>query len=115
MSPALSSALLLAGSSCFMVVAWYAHLKFTHLPLWKVILASWAVAFFEYCLQVPGNRIGHQVFTAAQLRILAELFTLSAFIIFSVFVLKEPMNGNYVVAFGLVAMATWFAVSGPFR
>ncbi|MCA2961565.1 MAG: DMT family protein [Silvanigrellales bacterium] len=115
MNPALLAALLLLGSSCFMVVAWYAHLKFTHLPLWQVILGSWAIAFFEYCLQVPGNRIGHQVFSAAQLRIIAELFTLAAFIIFSLFVLKEPMNGNYAVAFGLVVVAVWFAVAGPFR
>jgi uncharacterized protein len=115
MSIGITAILLLLGSSCIMVVAWYAHLKFTHLPLWQVILASWAVAFFEYCLQVPGNRLGHQIFSAPQLRIIAELFTLAAFILFSIFVLKEPMNGNYVVSFGLVIVATWFAVAGPFR
>jgi uncharacterized protein len=114
-NPTLVSLLLLAGSSVFMVVAWYGHLKFPHLPLWQVILGSWAFALLEYVLQVPGNRIGHTVMSAAQLRIFAEFFTLSAFVLFSVFVLKEPMNGNYVVSIGLVLIAVWFAVLGPFK
>src|SRR5690606_37381292 len=74
---------LLALSSCFMVAAWYAHLKFKSLPLWMVIVGSWLIALFEYCFQVPGNRIGHSVMSAAQLRIVAEAFTMIAFIGFS--------------------------------
>jgi uncharacterized protein (DUF486 family) len=106
---------LLGASSLFMTIAWYAHLKFKHLPLWLVILASWFVAFFEYVLQVPANRIGHSVMDAAQLRIIAEFFTLTAFILFSVFYLKEPMTGNYITSFVLVLAAVYFAFWGPFK
>jgi uncharacterized protein (DUF486 family) len=105
---------LLFASSAFMTVAWYAHLKFKNLPLWLVILASWFIALFEYMLQVPANRIGHSVMPAAQLRVIAEFFTLTCFIVFSVFYLKEPMTMNYVVSFALVMAAVYFAFWGPF-
>jgi uncharacterized protein (DUF486 family) len=108
------SVVLLFLSSAFMTVAWYAHLKFKGLPLWIVILGSWFIALFEYMLQVPANRIGHAVMPAAQLRIIAEFFTLACFIAFSVFYLKEPMTMNYVVSFALVLGAVYFAFWGPF-
>jgi uncharacterized protein (DUF486 family) len=106
---------LLFASSSFMMVAWYAHLKFKHLPLWLVILGSWLIALFEYMLQVPGNRIGHSVMSAAQLRVVAEFFTLLVFIVFSVFYLKEPVTLNYLISFSLILGAVYFAFWGPFR
>lgn len=112
--PAVTSVILLALSSCFMTIAWYGHLRFTSWPLWQTILGSWCIAFLEYCLQVPGNRIGHTVMHAAQLRIIAEFFTLTAFIAFSLLYLKEPFSWNYAVSFALVLGAVWFAVAGPF-
>jgi uncharacterized protein len=112
---AVVSLTLLAASSAFMIVAWYAHLRFSSAPLWKAILMSWAIAFFEYVLQVPGNRIGHRVFSAAQLRIFSELFTLVSFAFFSILVLKESMNTNILVSFALMFLAVGIAVFGPFK
>jgi uncharacterized protein len=106
---------LLAGSSVFMTIAWYAHLKFKDLPIGKAIFFSWLVAFVEYVLQVPGNRIGHSVYSAAQLRIFAEFFTLLSFVFFSIFVLGEKMTTNLWISFGLVLAAVYFAVLGPFK
>ena len=80
---------LLVASNLFMTVAWYGHLKFKAQPLIKVSLVSWAIAFFEYCLQVPANRIGHGIFSAPQLKILQEAITFAAFTVFSWFYLKE--------------------------
>jgi uncharacterized protein len=113
--PALSSLALLAFSSAIMIVAWYAHLNFSTAPLWKAILGSWLIAFFEYSLQVPANRIGHRVFSAAQLRVFAELFTLIAFAVFSTTYLKEPLSTNSIVSFVLVFLAVVVAVMGPFK
>lgn len=106
---------LLALSSVFMTVAWYAHLKFKTLPLWQVILGSWLIAFAEYCFQVPGNRIGHSVMSAAQLRIIAEVFTLMAFAVFSVVYLKESFGLNHLASFVCLLLAVYFAVAGPFN
>jgi len=91
-----------------MTFAWYGHLKFKDVPLWKVILISWGIAFFEYCLQVPANRIGHDNFSAAQLKIMQEVITLIVFAGFSVFYLKESIRWNYIVAFALIVLATFF-------
>lgn len=115
MSPYLLSSLMLCASSCVMVVAWYGHLKCSHYPLWLMILVSWGIAFFEYALQVPANRIGHQVMTAAQLRVIAEFFTLTAFSIFSIIVLKEPINGNIVISFLMIFGAVYISLFGPFK
>lgn len=103
--------ILLAISNAFMTIAWYGHLKFTSKPLWLVILASWAIAFFEYCFQVPANRLGYESgnFTATQLKIVAEVFSLTAFLIFSFTYLGEPIKWNYVVSFVLVLGAVVFA------
>ncbi|NBX17475.1 MAG: hypothetical protein EBR09_08940 [Proteobacteria bacterium] len=115
MSPIFISVFLLALSCSVMTVAWYAHLRFKELPLWIAVLGSWLIALFEYALQVPANRIGHGVLTAAQLRIIAEFFTLSSFIGFSVFYLREPMSLNYLVSFGLIFAAVIIAFWGPFK
>jgi hypothetical protein len=86
--------LLLIASNVFMTFAWYGHLKFKDSPLWIVILASWGIAFFEYCLQVPANRWGHGRFTAPQLKILQEVITLAVFCLFSAWYLKEHLRWN---------------------
>jgi len=92
-----------------MTFAWYGHLKFKDVPLWKAILVSWMIAFVEYCFQVPANRWGHLYFSAAQLKIIQEAITLSVFIVFSVLYLKEAFKWNYAISFGLIAAAVFFA------
>lgn len=100
--PVLTIGLLIA-SNVFMTFAWYGHLKYKAAPLLFVILISWGIAFFEYVLQVPANRIGHGTFNAAQLKTIQEVITLSVFAIFSVFYLKEPLGWNHALGFGLIA------------
>lgn len=99
---------LLTLSNIFMTFAWYGHLKFRSSPLWIVILVSWGIAFFEYCLQVPANRIGYGQFSGAQLKIIQEVITLSVFAVFSVLYLGEKMRWNYVVGFALMILAVFF-------
>ncbi|MBH0178565.1 MAG: DMT family protein [Nitrospira sp.] len=99
--------ILLTISNIFMTFAWYGHLKYKDSPLWIVIPASWGIAFFEYCLQVPANRIGHYEFTAAQLKTIQEVITLVVFCIFSVLYLKEPLKWNYVVGFSMMIGAVF--------
>jgi uncharacterized protein (DUF486 family) len=101
--------LLLVASNVFMTVAWYGHLRFRGVALWKVILASWGIAFFEYCLQVPANRFGYGRFTAYQLKLLQEVITLVVFMAFSALWLGEPPRWNFLVAFLLVIAAVGFA------
>jgi uncharacterized protein (DUF486 family) len=98
---------LLLGSNIFMTVAWYGHLKFTNRPLWLVIAASWGIAFFEYCLQVPANRWGHAVYSAPQLKGMQEIITLLVFAGFSVWYLGEPIRWNHVAGFALIVMAAF--------
>lgn len=101
--------ILLTISNVFMTVAWYGHLRFKSSPLWAAILASWLIAFVEYCFQVPANRIGHmQGFTGAQLKTIQEVITLVVFSIFSVVYLKEPLRWNYIVGFALILAAVVF-------
>ncbi len=100
---------LLLASNIFMTFAWYGHLKYKDVALWKVILVSWGIAFFEYCLQVPANRIGHATFSAAQLKIIQEVLTLVVFAVFSIFYLKEGLKWNYVVSFFFILVAVFFA------
>lgn len=107
-SPAVLPILLLLASNVFMTVAWYGHLKYTSTPLWTVVLVSWGIAFFEYCLAVPANRIGHEVYSAAQLKTIQEVITLVVFAGFSVFVLKESLGWNHLVGFGLIAAGAAF-------
>ena len=106
--------LLLICSNVFMTLAWYGHLKmaemkwFQHLPLIGVILISWGIAFFEYCLQVPANRFGHAVFSATQLKVMQEVITLIVFAFFSVMYLKEKFKWNYFVGFIFLLLAVFF-------
>ncbi len=99
---------LLIGSNIFMTFAWYGHLKFPDVPLWKAILASWAIAFFEYCLQVPANRWGYGEFNGAQLKVIQEIVTLSVFAGFATLYLGEPLRWNYLGAAACMAGAAWF-------
>lgn len=100
--------ILLTISNVFMTFAWYGHLKFKGAALWIVILASWGIALFEYCFQVPANRIGHEFFTAAQLKTMQEVITLIVFSVFSVLYLKEEFRWNYLVGFGFIILAVFF-------
>jgi uncharacterized protein (DUF486 family) len=99
---------LLVISNIFMTFAWYGHLKFKGLPLWKAILFSWLIAFLEYCFQVPANRIGYGRLTAAQLKTIQEIITLTVFSFFSILYLKEEFRWNYLVGFILIVMAGYF-------
>lgn len=107
-SPHVLPILLLLVSNVFMTVAWYGHLTFSSTALWKVVLISWGIAFFEYCLAVPANRIGHQVYSAAQLKTIQEVITLVVFAGFSILVLKESLGWNHVVGFALIACGAAF-------
>ncbi|MDD3014744.1 MAG: DMT family protein [Candidatus Gastranaerophilales bacterium] len=100
--------ILLTISNIFMIFAWYGHLKFKSSALWVVILVSWLIAFAEYCFQVPANRIGHQYFSAAQLKTMQEVITLVVFCVFSVFYLKEGLKWNYLVGFAMMIGAVFF-------
>jgi uncharacterized protein (DUF486 family) len=101
---------LLIASNTFMICAWYGHLKYLHArPLWIVILISWGIAFFEYCFQVPANRIGFKLLDGYQLKILQEIITLVVFVVFAKLVLGEDLKWNYMVSFAFLAGAAWFA------
>ncbi len=99
--------ILLTVSNVFMTFAWYGHLKFKQTALYKVILISWLIAFVEYCFQVPANRIGHKQFSAAELKTIQEVITLSIFCAFSVFYLKEELRWNYIVGFLMIVAASF--------
>lgn len=106
MTTALRTILLLLASNVFMTFAWYGHLKHKASPLWLVILASWGIAFFEYCMQVPANRWGSAVFTLAQLKTIQEVLTLVVFAGFSVWYMGEPLRWNHVAGFALLVAAS---------
>ena len=97
-SPFLLTPLLLLGSNILMTFAWYGHLKQPSWPIWLAVLISWGIAFFEYCLAVPANRIGYGAFTAQQLKIMQEVITLAVFSAFSVMWLGEPLRWNFSAA-----------------
>jgi uncharacterized protein (DUF486 family) len=96
---------LLILSNVFMTAAWYGHLRYKDQALWKMILISWGIAFFEYCLQVPANRIGYGMFNAAQLKVIQEVISVSVFAVFSVLYLKEELKWNHIAAFLLIVLA----------
>lgn len=100
--------ILLTVSNVFMTFAWYGHLKYKNSPLLAVILVSWGIAFFEYCFQVPANRIGYGTFNAYQLKTIQEVITLVVFSVFSVLYLKEDLRWNYLVGFALIIAAVFF-------
>jgi uncharacterized protein (DUF486 family) len=114
---------LLVISNVFMTFAWYGHLKWfpeskgAPSALWKIVLISWGIALFEYCFQVPGNRIGQheEGFTTGQLKVLQEVITLSVFVVFSWAFLKEKLAWNYFVAFALMIAAAFFVFLDKFR
>jgi uncharacterized protein (DUF486 family) len=99
---------LLTISNIFMTFAWYGHLKFKGAPLPRVILISWFIALFEYCFQVPANRIGHGEFSAAELKTMQEVITLIVFGVFSVLYLGEQLKWNYLVGFLCIVAAVFF-------
>ena len=99
---------LLVASNVFMTFAWYGHLKFKAAPIVIVILVSWGIALFEYALQVPANRVGHGYFSAAQLKTIQEVITLTVFAVFSILYLNEPVRWNHLVGFGFIALGAWF-------
>ena len=99
---------LLLISNVFMTFAWYGHLKHKSAPIILTILASWGIAFFEYCFQVPANRIGSNSFSTAQLKVIQEVITLIVFTVFSLLYLKEQMKWNYIVGFGFILLAVFF-------
>lgn len=99
---------LLLASNVFMTFAWYGHLKYKAAPLVLVVLISWGIAFFEYVLQVPANRVGHGYFNAAQLKTIQEVITLSVFAVFSVVYLKEPLSWNHVLGFAFIGLGAFF-------
>ncbi|RTL70337.1 MAG: hypothetical protein EKK41_12680 [Hyphomicrobiales bacterium] len=114
MTPAaLLPILMLVASNVFMTFAWYGHLKFTGKPLWLVIIASWGIAFFEYCLAVPANRFGSTIYSTAQLKTIQEVVTLLVFAGFSVLYLKESFTLNHAVGFALIATGAFFIFKGP--
>ena len=105
MSPKLLPIVLLSISNVFMTFAWYGHLKYPHHPLWLVVIVSWGIAFFEYCLQVPGNRLGAAVYSAPQLKGMQEVITLVVFAVFSAVYLGQPLKWNHWAAFALIVVA----------
>ncbi|MEA2994268.1 MAG: uncharacterized protein QOD40_3188 [Alphaproteobacteria bacterium] len=106
--PYLLPILLLIGSNIFMTLAWYGHLRFKEVPLGYVIVASWGIAFVEYCLAVPANRWGSAIYTTAQLKTMQEVITLLVFAGFSLLYLKEPLGWNHAVGFALIAAGAFF-------
>lgn len=107
MSSHILAILLLLLSNIFMTFAWYGHLKFPHLSLWRVVLISWLIAFFEYCPQVPANRLGFGHFSAAELKTIQEVLSLTIFMVFSVLYLGEELKWNYILGFCLIILAAF--------
>lgn len=105
--------LMLVASNVFMTFAWYGHLKVEHRPLWIIVLVSWGIAFFEYWLAVPANRIGRHVYDPAELKAMQEVITLAVFAVFSVTWLGERLTLNHAVGFALIAGGAWFVFRGP--
>lgn len=105
--------LFLLLSNVFMTFAWYGHLRYQSSALWLAVLASWGIAFFEYCLAVPANRIGSAVYTTAELKTIQEVLTLAVFAGFSVLYLKEPLTLNHLVGFALIVAGAYFIFKGP--
>ena len=113
MAPKVMPIALLIVSNVFMTFAWYGHLKFTDRPLWLVVIASWCIAFVEYCFAIPANRIGYAAYSVAELKTIQEVITLLVFVAFSVFYLREAMTLNHVVGFAFIALGAFFVFKGP--
>jgi uncharacterized protein (DUF486 family) len=104
----LAPIVMLLASNVFMTFAWYGHLKFKGAALWTVVLVSWGIAFFEYCIAVPANRWGHAFYSAAELKTIQEVVTLLVFAIFSYAYLGEPLGWNHAIGFALIALGAFF-------
>ena len=113
LNPYIAPIVMLVMSNVFMTFAWYGHLKFGSKPLWIVVIVSWGIAFFEYCLAVPANRIGHQVYSTAELKTMQEVITLIVFAGFSVLYLGEKLTVNHLVGFAFIALGAFFIFKGP--
>ncbi|MEO5375844.1 MAG: DMT family protein [Alphaproteobacteria bacterium] len=113
--PNVAPILLLLLSNVFMTFAWYGHLKYTDRPLWMAVTASWSIAFIEYCLAVPANRIGYGAYSAAELKTIQEVITLSVFAVFSVTYLGERISLNHIVGFLLIGAGAFFVFKGPLK
>jgi uncharacterized protein len=110
--PYIYPVILLIASNVFMTLAWYGHLSYKSQPLLLVILVSWGIALVEYCLAVPANRYGHDVYSAAQLKTIQEVVTLSVFAVFSVMYLGESLTWRHGVGFSLIAAGACFIFTG---
>ena len=105
----MNTVLLLVASNIFMTFAWYGHLKDTHSPLWQAVLVSWGIAFFEYCLMVPANRMGYaHGISAFQLKITQEVITLAVFVPFSILYMGQPFKLDFVWAGVCLLGAVYF-------
>lgn len=113
LSPKLLPIVLLLASNVFMTLAWYGHLRFKEQPLYLVVLASWGIAFVEYCLAVPANRFGSAVYSAAELKTMQEVITLLVFAAFSVLYLREPLGWNHLAGFALIGLGAFLIFRGP--
>jgi len=107
--------LMLFASNVFMTFAWYGHLKYQSSPLWLAVIASWGIAFFEYCLAVPANRFGSAVYSTAELKTMQEVITLAVFAGFSVLYLGEKLTINHAVGFALICAGAFFVFKAPLR
>jgi uncharacterized protein (DUF486 family) len=110
---AVAPILLLIASNVFMTFAWYGQLNVQHRAIWLIVLISWGIAFLEYCLAVPANRIGRLVYSPAQLKAMQEVITLSVFAVFSATWLKAPVNLNQLIGFVLIAAGAFFVFKAP--
>lgn len=108
MSPWLLTPLMLVASNVVMTYAWYGHLKHPSWPMWLAVVISWGIAFFEYCLAVPANRIGYGTFTGQQLKVMQEVITLAVFAVFSVAFLGETLRWNFLAAGACLVAAVVF-------
>jgi len=108
LSPYLMPIAMLIGSNVFMTTAWYWHLRYKEVPLFSVILISWALAFVEYCLAVPANRYGSAVYNPAQLKTIQEVTTLLVFAVFTTVYLKDPLTWSQGLGFALIAAGAFF-------
>ena len=111
---AVAPILMLVASNVFMTFAWYGQLKVEHRPLWIIVMISWGIAFFEYCLAVPANRIGRAVYEPSELKAMQEVITLAVFAVFSVVWLHEKVTLNHGLGFALIALGAFFVFKGPF-
>jgi uncharacterized protein (DUF486 family) len=106
---------LLIASNVFMTVAWYGHLKFPQAAMWVAVMVSWGIAFVEYWLAVPANRIGYGTYSAAELKTIQEVISLTVFAGFAVFVLGEKLTWNHGIGFALIGLGAFFIFKGPLR